>query len=329
MFVDLFDGIPPMGMVIMSIQLLRSSFRPIPLLTFQTLSCLSFIKQVTCGSSNREIAVITGGTRGIGYGIAQKFAQSGVRCVILGRSKETIEESRVNLMNKQNDNDIVDKIRNDEEKGVLEHLGFVCNVGNPEDVEKVCEDIAKLGNINYLINAAGTMSYAVGLGISSNKTNNALGITCDGLAVKLRKQDILDTIQTNLLGTIYMCSKIAKHMIKQKQGGCIINISSVVGIHGNVGQSIYAASKAGIIGFSKSLAKELGSRNIRVNVIAPGYIETDMTAGIPDDKRKEIRSNTTLNRFGKPEDVAIAALYLAKARFVTGQTLIVDGGLNI
>ncbi|CAG8432788.1 521_t:CDS:10 [Diversispora eburnea] len=227
-------------------------------------------------SSNKEIAVITGGTRGIGYAISQKFAQNGIRCVILGRNKETIENSINNIM-----------MIND-----LEHVGMVCDVRN---YEEIVNNISKLGNINYLINAA--------------------GISSDNLVVKLKEQEINNIIQTNLFGTIFMCSNIVKYMIKQKQGGCIINISSVIGINGNVGQSVYAASKAGIIGFSKSLAKELGSRNIRVNIIAPGFIETDMISA--------------LHRFGKPEDIADAASYLAKAQFITGQIIIVDGCLNI
>ncbi|RHZ50019.1 hypothetical protein Glove_508g79 [Diversispora epigaea] len=257
--------------------------------------CTSEISKIknSNNSSNKEIAVITGGTRGIGYAISQKFAQNGIRCVILGRNKETIENSIKNIM-----------MIND-----LEHVGMVCDVRNYGETVNVCENISKLGSINYLINAA--------------------GISSDNLVVKLKEQEINNIIQTNLLGTIFMCNNIVKYMIKQKQGGCIINISSVIGIDGNVGQSVYAASKAGIIGYSKSLAKELGSRNIRVNIIAPGFIETDMISEIPENKKEIIKSNTALNRFGKPEDIADAASYLAKAQFVTGQILIVDGCLNI
>ncbi|CAI2176274.1 8795_t:CDS:10 [Funneliformis geosporum] len=225
-----------------------------------------------------EFVVITGGTRGIGYSIAQKFAQNGARCALIGRNKERVEKAK-NYINK---NFEVDN----------NHLGYECDLRIPTEIENVC-----------------TVS---------------LRVSYDSLVVRLKEQNVNDIIQTNLLGTIYMCSHISKQMIKTKKG-CIINISSVVGLQGNSGQSVYSASKAGIIGFSKSLAKELARKNIRVNVIAPGFIETDMTSTISE--KETYKNKILMQRFGKPEEVSDAALYLAKADYVTGQTLIVDGGL--
>ncbi|PKY47005.1 carbonyl reductase family member 4, partial [Rhizophagus irregularis] len=260
------------------------------------------------------LAVITGGTRGIGYSIAQKFAQNGARCVLIGRNKETIEKAR-NYLDKNFEID-------------NNHVGYECDLRIPAEIEKLVINISKLQHVDYLINAA--------------------GVSYDSLVVKLKEKEVNDIIQTNLLGTIYMCSHISKQMIKAKRG-CIINISSVVGLYGNSGQSIYSASKAGVIGFSKSLAKEISRKNIRVNVIAPGFIETDM---ISSNTKESYKNKILMQRFGKPEEVAEAALYFAKAKYVTGQvglknnmlfydflltkyfcfhfkTLIIDGGLAL
>ncbi|CAG8515859.1 2968_t:CDS:2 [Funneliformis caledonium] len=237
-----------------------------------------------------EFVVITGGTRGIGYSIAQKFAQNGARCALIGRNKETIEKAKSYL----NKNLEVDN----------NHIGYKCDLRIPTEIEKVC--------------------------------TVTLRVSHDSLVVRLKEQEVNDIIQTNLLGTIYMCSHISKQMVKTKKG-CIVNISSVVGLQGNSGQSVYSASKAGIIGFSKSLAKELARKNIRVNVIAPGFIETDMTSSMnilvmnknlsAISEKESYKKKILMQRFGKPEEISDAALYLAKADYVTGQTLIVDGGL--
>ncbi|RKO84053.1 hypothetical protein BDK51DRAFT_17704 [Blyttiomyces helicus] len=156
---------------------------------------------------------------------------------------------------------------------------------------------------------------------------NSAGITGDSLLITMDPQRAADVITTNLLGTIYTCRAAARGMLRRKQG-CIINIASVAGIKGNEGQSVYSASKAGVIGFTRSLARELGGRNIRVNAIVPGYIETEMTAGIHEDKKAAYRSATPLGRFGTPEDIAQAAVFLSEAKFITGQSLVVDGGLT-
>ncbi|KAG9304490.1 hypothetical protein G9A89_020054 [Geosiphon pyriformis] len=249
-------------------------------------SSIKTISQAWAG----ETAIITGGTRGIGLAIAKDFTKNGVRCVIIGRNSEVVRQTVESLS--------LDSKETQDKGDLRNHLGLVCDVSNQKDVENVSKEFGKLGQINYLINSA--------------------GISRDGLIIRIPNKDIEDTINVNLLGTIYMCRHVAKIMIRQKEG-CIINISSQIGSHGNIGQSIYGASKAGIVGFSKSLAKELAPRNIRVNVIAPGFIETDMTLGISKKNRDEILSKTLLKRFGKPEDVSQAVMYLAKANFVTGQ----------
>ena len=156
---------------------------------------------------------------------------------------------------------------------------------------------------------------------------NAAGISRDGLLIQMKERDLLDTIDTNLLGTIRVSQQVAKMMLRKRQGGCIINVASVIGMHGNVGQSAYSASKAGIIGFTKSLAKELGPYRIRVNAIAPGFIETDMTSDISKEKKQKILDAISLRRFGHVEDVSLAAVFIAQSNYFHGQILTLDGGL--
>jgi NAD(P)-dependent dehydrogenase (short-subunit alcohol dehydrogenase family) len=156
---------------------------------------------------------------------------------------------------------------------------------------------------------------------------NAAGISRDGLLIQLKDQDLMDTMNTNLLGTMRVSQHVAKHMLRKRQGGCIINISSVIGLHGNVGQSVYSASKAGIIGFTKSLAKELGPSNIRVNAIAPGFIETDMTSDMSLEKKQKMLDLIPLRKFGQVQDVALAAQFIAESGYLHGQVLELDGGL--
>ncbi|KAG0089968.1 hypothetical protein BGZ93_009563, partial [Podila epicladia] len=147
---------------------------------------------------------------------------------------------------------------------------------------------------------------------------NREGIARDSLLIAHSNQDMESMINTNLMGTIWLNKAVAKGMMRRRKGA-IINISSVVGIQGNIGQSVYSASKSAIIGFSKSLSKEIGSRGVTVNVIAPGYIDTDMTSSISEERKKDIISRTSLGRLGQPGDVSEAALFLAQAKFVTGQ----------
>ncbi len=159
--------------------------------------------------------------------------------------------------------------------------------------------------------------------------NNA-GVTRDGLLVRMSDEDWDTVIDTNLASVFYTCRAAVRGMMKRRSGA-VVNISSIVGIHGNWGQTNYAASKAGIIGFTKSLARELGSRNIRANVVVPGYVKTRLTDVLPDDATKTMLDNTPLGRLGDPEDVAGAVRFLCseEAAFVTGAVLLVDGGLGM
>ena len=159
--------------------------------------------------------------------------------------------------------------------------------------------------------------------------NNA-GLTRDGLLARMSDDDWRTVIETNLSSVFYTCRAVTRPMMK-KRAGSIVNISSIVGVHGNWGQTNYAASKAGIIGFTKSLARELGSRNVRANVVAPGYVKTQLTDVLPEDATKAMLDNTPLGRLGDPEDVAGAVRFLCSdaASFITGEVLLVDGGLGM
>jgi 3-oxoacyl-[acyl-carrier protein] reductase len=159
--------------------------------------------------------------------------------------------------------------------------------------------------------------------------NNA-GLTRDGLLARMSDDDWHQVVETNLSSVFYTCRAVTRPMMK-KRAGAIVNVSSVVGLHGNFGQTNYGASKAGIIGFTKSLARELGSRNVRANVIAPGYVHSRLTDAIPDDARELMLQNTPLGRFGEPPDVACAVRFLCsdEASFITGEVLLVDGGLGM
>jgi 3-oxoacyl-[acyl-carrier protein] reductase len=159
--------------------------------------------------------------------------------------------------------------------------------------------------------------------------NNA-GITRDGLLARMPDEDWRDVIETNLSAMFYTCRAVARPMMKRR-GGSIVNISSIVGVHGNPGQTNYAAAKAGIIGFTKSLARELGSRGVRANVVAPGYVSTQLTNVLPDEAKDAMLSATPLGRLGDPEDIAGAVRFLCsdEASFITGEVLLVDGGLGM
>ena len=159
--------------------------------------------------------------------------------------------------------------------------------------------------------------------------NNA-GLTRDGLLARMSDDDWRTVIDTNLSSVFYTCRAVTRPMMK-KRGGSIVNISSVVGVHGNFGQTNYAASKAGIIGFTKSLARELGSRNVRANVVAPGYVKTQLTEVLPEEATAAMIQNTPLARVAEPEEIAGAVRFLASdaASFITGEVLLVDGGLGM
>jgi 3-oxoacyl-[acyl-carrier protein] reductase len=159
--------------------------------------------------------------------------------------------------------------------------------------------------------------------------NNA-GLTRDGLIARMPDEDWRDVLETNLSGAFYTCRAVARSMMRRRSGA-IVNVSSIVGLHGNPGQANYSASKAGIIGLTKALARELAPRGVRANVVAPGYVDTRLTRAISDDMRELMLQNTPLQRFGEPEDVAGAVRFLCsdEASFITGEVLLVDGGLGM
>jgi 3-oxoacyl-[acyl-carrier protein] reductase len=181
-------------------------------------------------------------------------------------------------------------------------------------------DVSDSEQAKSLIDDAGELDVLV---------NNA-GITRDGLLARMSDEDWRVVLETNLYGTFHTCRAVARGMMKRRAGS-IVNVSSIVGLHGNPGQTNYSASKAGIIGFTKALARELGNRGVRANVVAPGYIDTRLTQVISDDMKELMLANTPLGRFGRPEDVAGAVRFLSSdaAAFITGEVLLVDGGLGM
>ena len=181
------------------------------------------------------------------------------------------------------------------------------DVASPEDAKRLVEEA---GDLDILVNNA--------------------GLTRDGLLARMPDDDWRTVIETNLSSVFYTCRAVCRPMMR-KRGGAIVNVSSIVGVHGNWGQTNYAASKAGIIGFTKSLAKELGSRNVRANVVAPGYVKTQLTEVLPEEATAAMLTNTPLGRLGEPEDVAGAVRFLCSdaASFITGEVLLVDGGLGM
>lgn len=240
-----------------------------------------------------KVALITGASRGIGKGIAITFAQQGASVAFTySSSVEAAQELEKELL------DLGVKAK-----------GYQSNAADFEQAQQLVADVLEdFEAIDVLINNA--------------------GITKDNLLMRISEEDFDKVIEVNLKSVFNMTKAVQRTMLKQRQGS-IINMSSVVGVKGNAGQSNYAASKAGIIGFSKSIALELGSRNIRSNVIAPGFIETEMTAKLPDDVVAGWRAGIPLKRGGTPEDVANACVYLASdlSTYVTGQVLHVDGGM--
>jgi 3-oxoacyl-[acyl-carrier protein] reductase len=199
---------------------------------------------------------------------------------------------------------------NDEAEALAAELGgraVAADVSNAEDALRLVEEA---GDIDILVNNA--------------------GLTRDGLLARMSDDDWRTVIDTNLSSVFYTCRAVCRPMMK-KRAGSIVNISSIVGVHGNWGQTNYAASKAGIIGFTKSLAKELGSRNVRANVVAPGYVKTQLTDVLPEEATAAMLTNTPLGRLGEPEDIAGAVRFLCSdaASFITGEVLLVDGGLGM
>jgi len=240
-----------------------------------------------------KTAIVTGASRGIGKGIAKIFAEQGANVAFTYSSSV----DAANALEKEL-NDLGIKAK-----------GYQSNAASFEDAQKLAEDVAKeFGSIDVLVNNA--------------------GITKDNLLMRISEEDFDKVIEVNLKSVFNMTKAVQRTMLKQRKGS-IINMSSVVGVKGNAGQTNYAASKAGIIGFSKSVALELGSRNIRSNVVAPGFIETEMTAKLDEEVVKGWRAGIPLKRGGTPDDVANVCVFLASdmSAYVTGQTLNVDGGM--
>lgn len=239
-----------------------------------------------------KTAIVTGASRGIGAAIAQGLCKTGAKVVVCSRSIEAVSQ-------------IAETLQND---GYTAHP-MAADIAKKADVETLIEEtIAKFSQIDILVNNA--------------------GITRDMLLMRLKDEDWDAVLQTNLTGTMYCTRAVLRPMIRQKNGR-IINISSVIGLMGNAGQASYAAAKAGIIGLTKTTAKEVGTRGITVNAIAPGFITTDMTAQIPEEFQKKLLEHIPLQNFGTPDDVADSVCFLASdaARYITGQTMQVDGGM--
>lgn len=240
-----------------------------------------------------KVALITGATRGIGKQIAITLAKEGYDIAI----------------NYRTENDDLKSTKEEVEKNNVKCLAVKGDVAVFEDCEKFVEDVIKeFGSIDVLVNNA--------------------GITRDTLLMRMKKEDFESVIDTNLVGTFNVTKNVISHMLKARSGR-IINISSVVGVSGNAGQTNYAASKAGIIGFTKSLAKEVASRNILVNAVAPGFIETGMTDVLKNEIKQDIEKNIPLKRIGTPQDVANVVKFLASedSSYITGQVIHVDGGM--
>ena len=240
-----------------------------------------------------KVALITGATRGIGKQIALTLADGGYD-IALNYRKE--------------DENLINTKKEIEEKNV-KCLAVKGDISNFEDTEKLVEEVIKeYGKIDVLVNNAGS--------------------TKDMLLVRMKKEDFESVIDVNLVGTFNVTKNVISYMMKARSGR-IINISSVVGVAGNSGQTSYSASKAGIIGFTKSLAKEVASRNILVNAIAPGFIETNMTDVLKDELKEEIAKNIPLKRMGNTQDVANVVKFLASedSAYITGQVINVDGGM--
>ncbi len=246
-----------------------------------------------CVDLSGKTALITGSTRGIGKAIAQYLAKAGARVVITGRDQGKAEEVAKSI---------------GEAYGV-EALGVAMDMSRVDSISSAYEKVeSAFGGVDILVNNA--------------------GITRDKIFLRMSMEDWEEVLRVNLTGTFAITSLVVKGMVKRRWGR-VVNISSVVGFTGNAGQVNYSSTKSALIGFTKSLAKELASRNITVNAVAPGFIETDMTAVLSEDLKETYLKNIPLGRFGKPEDVAGAVLFLCSeyASYITGEVLHINGGM--
>jgi 3-oxoacyl-[acyl-carrier protein] reductase len=237
-----------------------------------------------------QVALVTGGSRGIGLAIAEELASAGAKVAVVARDGARAEAAAAGLPGEG-------------------HRGYGCDVAASEAVNELVKRVeAEMGGLDVLVNNA--------------------GVTRDNLLMRLKDEDWDAVMDTNLRGAFNLVRAASRGMMKRRHGR-VINITSVVGIMGNAGQANYAASKAGLIGFTKSVARELAGRGVLVNAVAPGYIETDMTAELPQAARDALMGQISLGRLGTPKDIAPAVRFLAGpgASYITGQVLVVDGGM--
>ena len=237
-----------------------------------------------------KVALVTGGSRGIGLAVAHELARAGGTVAILSRNAEVASATAQNLEGER-------------------HRGYNCDVSVTEAVSVTTDQVVNdLGPIDVLVNNA--------------------GITRDNIFLRMKEKEWDEVLAVNLKGAFNTTRAVARSMMKRRNG-VIVNITSVVGLAGNAGQVNYSASKAGLVGFTKSIAKELASRGVRCNAIAPGFIATDMTAALPDAVVKELQAQIPLGYFGEPEDIAKLVRFLAGSagRYITGQVIAVDGGM--
>jgi 3-oxoacyl-[acyl-carrier protein] reductase len=240
-----------------------------------------------------RVALVTGGGRGIGRAIAVRLAREGARVAISYRSNDAAAEETVELVRKAG----------------VECETFKGDVASLEDVEALMKGVGEaFGAVEILVNNAGT--------------------TRDNILLRMKDAEFDEVLATNLKGT-YLCTRAALRGMVRARWGRIVNISSVVGLLGNAGQANYAASKAGIIGFTKSVAREVAGRGITANAVAPGYVETELTGVLPENIKEQILGQVPMGRLGEPEEIAEVVMFLAgeRAAYVTGQTIAVDGGM--
>ena len=240
-----------------------------------------------------KVALVTGGSRGIGLAVAQALSAAGAAVALCARHEDAAKAAAAQL-----------------EAAGWSALGLATDVGSAADADRlIAACLDRFGRLDILVNNA--------------------GITRDGLVMRMSDADWAEVLQTNLTGAFYCARAALKPLLKQKQGGRIISIGSVVASMGNAGQANYVAAKAGLLGFTRALAKEVASRAVTVNLVAPGFIETDMTAGLPDAVKEAYRTQIPLGRFGTAAEVASLVAFLASeaGAYITGQVIHINGGL--